>query len=266
MNVTHRDSHTGFTLIELLVVIAIIAILAAILFPVFAQAREKARQASCSSNEKQIGLAILMYAQDYDETLPPGSYMDPTDTSPTPWMHIVDPYVKGGYPVKAADSGATKYSIYVCPSFNAALIGDRPSHSYAVNRLVMPSWIDEAIPVWGFQPPKTLASLQSPAQVVFTVEAAGSRIFTDGDDVHSKAGAALVDQQCQAVYLLARDRHSQGANYQLGDGHVKWFRAPSPGYKKRGANWWEIDPIPSYGSVVYQRSSNPNAAAWFWED
>jgi prepilin-type N-terminal cleavage/methylation domain-containing protein/prepilin-type processing-associated H-X9-DG protein len=63
-------SHKAFTLIELLVVIAIIAILAAILFPVFAQAREKARQATCQSNLKQIGAAIQMYAQDYDETLP----------------------------------------------------------------------------------------------------------------------------------------------------------------------------------------------------
>ncbi|MEN6304741.1 MAG: prepilin-type N-terminal cleavage/methylation domain-containing protein, partial [Armatimonadia bacterium] len=62
----------GFTLIELLVVIAIIAILAAILFPVFAKAREKARQSSCLSNMKQMGLACLQYAQDYDEVLPAG--------------------------------------------------------------------------------------------------------------------------------------------------------------------------------------------------
>ena len=65
---THRK---GFTLIELLVVIAIIAILAAILFPVFAKAREKARQTTCLSNQKQLNLAVLSYAQDYDEILTP---------------------------------------------------------------------------------------------------------------------------------------------------------------------------------------------------
>src|SRR5437879_5589180 len=67
----HRNRPMGFTLIELLVVIAIIAILAAILFPVFAQAREKARQSSCISNNKQVALATMMYSQDYDELYPP---------------------------------------------------------------------------------------------------------------------------------------------------------------------------------------------------
>ena len=66
-----RKGRTGFTLIELLVVIAIIAILAAILFPVFAKAREKARQSSCASNMKQVGLALIGYTQDYDEKFPP---------------------------------------------------------------------------------------------------------------------------------------------------------------------------------------------------
>src|SRR4028119_34289 len=74
------SSRSAFTLIELLVVIAIIAILAAILFPVFAQAREKARQASCVSNLRQIGTALLMYVQDYDETYPNRRF-EPFDTS-----------------------------------------------------------------------------------------------------------------------------------------------------------------------------------------
>jgi prepilin-type N-terminal cleavage/methylation domain-containing protein/prepilin-type processing-associated H-X9-DG protein len=78
----HRSARSGFTLIELLVVIAIIAILAAILFPVFAQAREKARAASCISNEKQLTLALIMYVQDYDEVNVPGG-MDATDQGST---------------------------------------------------------------------------------------------------------------------------------------------------------------------------------------
>src|SRR5512143_3994253 len=103
-----RNRGTGFTLIELLVVIAIIAILAAILFPVFARAREKARQISCISNAKQITLGALMYAQDYDEYCPlyfaglrvtPGSrvpgYVTPYSPPLQYWTELIAPYVQG---------------------------------------------------------------------------------------------------------------------------------------------------------------------------
>src|SRR5579863_5350046 len=97
-----NQKRSGFTLIELLVVIAIIAILAAILFPVFAQAREQARKTSCISNIKQISLANLMYTQDYDETFPLEEYSDPSPKPPSPdfqgnsasWQNSVQPYVK----------------------------------------------------------------------------------------------------------------------------------------------------------------------------
>jgi len=96
-----RPLRAGFTLIELLVVIAIIAILAAILFPVFAQAREKARQAACLSNGKQMATAVAMYAQDYDETLPRGRGGNGVYESR--WYRDIYPYIKN-------------VGVYTCPS------------------------------------------------------------------------------------------------------------------------------------------------------
>ncbi|MEI6500574.1 MAG: DUF1559 domain-containing protein, partial [Armatimonadota bacterium] len=95
----------GFTLIELLVVIAIIAILAAILFPVFAKAREKARQSSCLSNVKQIALGMMQYAQDYDERMVPAAMYYATPNYYT-WMYLMQPYVKSS-------------QIFTCPSSTA---------------------------------------------------------------------------------------------------------------------------------------------------
>jgi len=112
-----RNANSAFTLIELLVVIAIIAILAAILFPVFAQAREKARQATCLSNVKQVSLSILMYTQDYDETLPllfaPNFGNDPNGWAYSigfktyTWHNLVQPYTKNWQMFICPDSGRT---------------------------------------------------------------------------------------------------------------------------------------------------------------
>jgi len=113
---------TGFTLIELLVVIAIIAILAAILFPVFAKVREKARQTSCVSNMKQIGLAIAQYTQDNDETYPNG--LQPSWWACT-WVLNVQPYVKSYDVFHCPDDPSTKLD----PAISWANIG----LSYASN-------------------------------------------------------------------------------------------------------------------------------------
>ncbi len=103
----HRVTGTaGFTLIELLVVIAIIAILAAILFPVFARAREKARTTSCLSNIKQMGLCWMMYTQDYDETCPPCDMWGPNKER-THWQWLLNHYAKSN-------------SIFTCPSNTTA--------------------------------------------------------------------------------------------------------------------------------------------------
>src|SRR5688572_12037919 len=106
----------GFTLIELLVVIAIIAILAAILFPVFAQAREKARAISCLSNTKQLALAVQQYVQDYDEALPlRQSPMATNHVWPWPVMSgVLNPYIKNAGPI-GGDTGA-RSGVWACPS------------------------------------------------------------------------------------------------------------------------------------------------------
>src|SRR5690349_15983360 len=93
MTCTARRTGRGFTLIELLVVIAIIAILAAILFPVFARARENARRTSCQSNLKQIALGIFQYTQDYDERYPSRFYGNGVNYGGA-WAAVVQPYVK----------------------------------------------------------------------------------------------------------------------------------------------------------------------------
>src|SRR5262252_8356701 len=108
----HRQA--AFTLIELLVVIAIIAILAAILFPVFAQAREKARAITCVSNVKELGLGWLMYVQDYDETNPMTAQCCDDQGSQIYWQWMIEPYVKNG---GTSQVRLNKTSIFICPNY-----------------------------------------------------------------------------------------------------------------------------------------------------
>jgi len=156
----------GFTLIELLVVIAIIAILAAILFPVFAQAREKARAITCVSNEKQIGLAILQYVQDYDEKFSPANYI--IGTSETRWYNMVGPYVKNGDTIQTGvDAG--KYNgaggVWHCPSFPT-----QQNANYGVNdhlfSPVGPPYNNGAL----FAPTFNTAGLNAPADTIMVLE------------------------------------------------------------------------------------------------
>jgi prepilin-type N-terminal cleavage/methylation domain-containing protein/prepilin-type processing-associated H-X9-DG protein len=191
----------GFTLIELLVVIAIIAILAAIVFPVFAQAREKARQTSCLSNNRQYATATLMYVQDYDETLPFSAYMEGSCVGTFYWE--VSPYVKNN-------------QVTLCPSEPQAmqlqaLVGapcanTPPYTSYSVNSAVFKN---------GFFPGATgvtLAEIGRPSDTAMSY---------DGN----VTPGSFPGQQVQIVQA----RHNSTFNTNFVDGHAKAIQATKIG-------------------------------------
>jgi prepilin-type N-terminal cleavage/methylation domain-containing protein/prepilin-type processing-associated H-X9-DG protein len=243
----HRS---GFTLIELLVVIAIIAILAAILFPVFAQAREKARQASCVSNLKQIGNALMMYVQDYDEQLPNGGRSlqagEDFATVPNRWMGWLMPYIKNGALNGFAGRGGA--GVFVCPS--------QPSFPSVVTVNGVPDNLgygcNNNLFGWGgYLASKTLAQINSPAGTFAFVDGAWLRtsvfsdatqnlnpdtwvanqqnrtdynVFPPGDwDNNNSAFYTILDSSGNQIRRPI-PRHNGGMNVAYCDGHVKWSK------------------------------------------
>jgi len=227
---------SGFTLIELLVVIAIIAILAAILFPVFAQAREKARSISCLSNEKQLGVAAMQYSQDNDEFMPevwtPGNVV---------WWQQLNPYVKN-------------QQVYLCPDDTY----DRGSNGTPVSYAIAFIWGD-----WGDCPAagcsnqgkfsaagNNLSTIKSPSSTIAFMERfnnyknwnqtwAADMFCDDGEFLYGQGGSATSPK------LRAATAHAGGSNYVFCDGHAKWLRFEQtmqqqpgqPSYAQMNTQW-----------------------------
>ena len=214
MSVRHR----GFTLIELLVVIAIIAILAAILFPVFARAREKARQTSCLSNLKQIGLANMMYAQDYDERL-----VNQFSYSPSPhlywWFDLLMPYMNN-YQIIECPSGGFPYH----PTYNTT---NRPpglpqvgTLSYALAHISHDANHVAITPQGGAK----LAAIPEPAGTINFFDSNNHQMFTGGS-----ADYRLLNIMDGGSTSRVAERHNDGFNCAFVDGHAKWLNSTQPG-------------------------------------
>lgn len=240
----------GFTLIELLVVIAIIALLAAILFPVFARARENARRSSCQSNLKQLMLGIHQYTQDYDEKMVPwrqsrdadaagftwnsggdtGGWTDPqATTADYYWMILIYPYVKSP-------------QIYFCPSA-VDDVGDacgtrgqrycstNLDGSYAMN--ISWTWCSPADPtngrgVSGYQWSQgqagpSLSSFSSPSTLALLGDANESQSVVMGYDLGTACDDTLGAVGWDYITNVVEDRHLGGSNLGFLDGHVKWL-------------------------------------------
>jgi prepilin-type N-terminal cleavage/methylation domain-containing protein len=216
----HRPAprgYPGFTLIELLVVIAIIAILAAILFPVFAQAREKARQTSCLSNTKQIGLGAMMYCQDYDEMYPRMYAWNTSTWEELPGFDtLAAPYMGQAVGRDRAPG------LFKCPSDGIARWNNASPRTYSMALSAVTSgWADMGNNVWG-APGIPLAAAQAPADTLFAVERPGPGNIFGGSNC---AGTETPNRQlndCNGG--TTKPLHSEGWNYTFIDGHSKWFR------------------------------------------
>ncbi len=188
-------SRRAFTLIELLVVIAIIAILAAILFPVFAKAREKARQSSCSSNVKQLILASLQYAQDYDEKYCPGALPHPGVNS---YLDVFQPYIKN-------------IQVQVCPS-------NQPTYTYSYGWNYQNFGYYYASTGTGWA--SAIAGVAAPAETIQIGDNPDVGMY--GANTRYAYGPTQSTPPTDGLGNVS-GRHNEGGNYGFCDGHVKWL-------------------------------------------
>jgi prepilin-type N-terminal cleavage/methylation domain-containing protein/prepilin-type processing-associated H-X9-DG protein len=236
-----RSTVRAFTLIELLVVIAIIAILAAILFPVFAQAREKARQTSCLSNMRQLGIALDMYAQDYDERL--FFFGHGTDHSranaavplganaANRWWNQILPYTKNDKDliVCPSDSGRTPNS------------ADGKPRSYIANRAA------EHL---------QLAAVDNTSDIIVVTE----KVHNADDSWFEPPKNLWEIKPSINSTVLAMERHSKGVNCMFFDGHAKWMSKGALTKDPCGLPYSGVDLIRKY--PIPPTVSNPSRTYW----
>lgn len=272
----NKCKRAGFTLIELLVVIAIIAILAAILFPVFAKAREKARQTSCLNNEKQLSLGILQYLQDYDETFPSGVGTSSNGTAQINWAQQIYSYVRSTAVYKCPDDPTqvdTPYSV-LSYAINAQLSiyngGMTQISAYSLPTLTAPVKTVLLCEVqMGRYTGGTTTKCQpdSPTPNAYGWVTYGAYAPSNQYAINDTYGYSFKYPNGQyATGVFANPGgatagvqpftntgvHSDGSNYLLADGHVKWMRGTSvsEGYLYNSATYCPTTPAAfAYGTA-----------------
>jgi prepilin-type N-terminal cleavage/methylation domain-containing protein/prepilin-type processing-associated H-X9-DG protein len=291
---------TGFTLIELLVVIAIIAILAAILFPVFAKVREKARQTTCLSNEKQLGLAVQQYIQDYNERFPQAIY--PYNNNPYNigysgvygWAGQIYPYVKSDAAYTCPDDKGQSGPVTMSYAMNSNLgygsascgpgtynsIVPKLSALQSVAKTVLIFEVTNANTTDPSKSTNTWGSEDSSTYGNGTTHGAGC--VADGLSYTSTEYATGVFPQVSpgalstgsGSYATQTGRHTDGANYLLADGHAKWYRpsavsagGDNPMASDQGTPVTAPLPNPTAANTGYSgNNTNPNFAVTFSYD
>ncbi len=209
-----RKMQKGFTLIELLVVIAIISILAAILFPVFARARENARRASCMSNLKQIGLGFMMYTQDYDETYPcqtstnPDRYAEAINAPVTAlnqnWINSIYGYVKS-------------WQLFKCPSATNFL-RTPPLTDGNPTAISNSSYMANGVLINSYGTSRKLSGIPNATDIVLVMESSLSYSYALVRPIRTTATSGYIQWNYPGVNAL----HFSGGNLVFADGHAKW--------------------------------------------